>query len=851
MAAPAIRVQATDRQVTDMFNRMDRRFRQSEREGRAALDTIDKHSRIVTKGLNAMNVALAGIGYAAQRGVRVAISEFEQFDIKLVRTQNIVDNMTNRMRNQLGEYARMQAATIGAPGQSVFGSTFTGMSGGVRGSGLRDVIRLGAQANIAYGTDPTETVMRLTQAMAQTKLNARDAMNAMVVGADIGQTDFGQLAANLSKTTVGARLLGIDQRANIGMLGAGTMFAPSTAEAATQQKALYAQAIKEDSPFAKEFKKTTGIAFLEAVQSEGFIMALSTAFSALGANRAVSLLGSETAGPYASSIVDNVATFQAAAQAAQFGTGFSADYLRASDTLFAQRRRTGEAGRNLLLTGGAGGADALQTFLAQAEEIFNDPRSHDVMEALAKALGNFLLPAGQLASAFNTITGPLQLLASAQIPTPGGGISGLDVGGTAMGLFAMSEMKEMINRRRGIGGVAGAAAPGAAGGRKMKIILKDDRMRKGMSADGRYYGPTGVLESPRESFHTKQRRKHTEQKQAQMRSNIAARGGIDTPVGFIPYRDRRQPWHRRAMTGAATGLAAARGVGGRIGGGIMTAGMWGMGASMVSGLFGQITGFDPMQESIDRLSDTFAKVTDSSYEARKSVERFNDMMREVIEEVADIKADKVVPTDDELEDNITSLAVSILGEAIEGMEIDPKDWTLESQVATLGALAQGEQTHMAGSVFRHLGVTGDIPGTDMSVDDVISSAYLYKELKDDPRQTVKDKAQVELEQLRGLYNQAEIDTLLAALPSIMDMRQNVDLMETDFASQALAYALSDPTNFLFDLLATDDIDKAILDTLVSSQETLEEIATNTATYTSIYQTVGYTTPSPLYQEDPR
>ena len=846
MAAPAIRVQATDREVAQMFKRMDQRFKQSERQGRETFDTIDKHSKLAAKGVNVFTAALAGIGIAAQKGIRVAISEFEQFDIKIVRTQNLVNNMTNDMARNLGEYARLQATSTGAPRQSVFGSTFTGMSGGARDAALRQAIRVGAQANIAYDTAPTEAVMRLTQVMAQTKLGAREAMEAMVVGADIGQTDFGQLAANVAHTTVGARLLGIDQRENIGILGTGTMFAPSTAEAATQQKALYAQAVNEASPFSKEFKKVTGTAFLEAVRNDGFLQALAHAFAVIGQGRAVSLLGASRSGPYAASIAANLPLFQAGAQTARTGGGFTLDYLRASDTLYAQRARTREAGANLLLTGGQGAESALQTFLSRAEEIFNDPASHEAMEALASALGNFLTPAGQLATAFNTISGPLQLLASAKIPTPGGGVSGLDVGGTAMGIFAMSEMRQMMNNRRAAGTAANIASGSGLGprGRQMKIVLKDDRRH---IRDERYKGQKGAVYGTAADRH---QAAYVQQQREQRYMNNAARTGMmHTPMGMVPIQ--RAPWSQRMRAGASAGWAGARAMGGTIGGGLMTAGMWGMGASMLSGLFGQITGFDPLEEAIDRMSDTFRSLTDSTFEAQKSVERFADSLRDIAEEAANILEGTVTPEEEEYESFANQKTANMLRRAIYGGLIPDKDWTIASQKATYESLLQGENTHMRGSVFRHLGLGNTLRGTNLTPQDVVGKYTLYNLIKDSEEEGAIGKAKSVKEELDAIHTEEEQRYVMAALGSLTELLSDKDKVAWQDFETMLALALTNPITELFDFLTDNSLDEAILESNLKREKTLEEIAANTATYTSIYQTVGYATPSPLYQEDTR
>ena len=212
------------------------------------------------------------------RAAKEGVSEWKNLEIVMVRTQNLVSNMDAKARGRLTNYVRDIAAETGARQGNVAQSSFTAMSGGARDQVLKEVMLLAAQSEIAYGMNASLTAGRIMQGAKQTGLSPGGWYDAAITGADIGQTDITKLSKEAAKTTTGAKMLGIDQRENLGLLGFSTLYTGSTPEAATQLKALYGQATKEDSPFAKEFKKTTGTAFMEAVQQDGFINALERIF---------------------------------------------------------------------------------------------------------------------------------------------------------------------------------------------------------------------------------------------------------------------------------------------------------------------------------------------------------------------------------------------------------------------------------------------------------------------------------------------------------------------------------------------------------------------------------------------
>ena len=599
---PAIRIQASDRDAIAMYDRLGRKMRDTDAIGMRSFDNLTRKSELFRRGMLAISLAAASAGAALVRAAKEGVSEWKNLEIVMVRTQNLVSNMDAKARGRLTNYVRDIAVETGARQGSVAQSSFTAMSGGARDQVLKEVMLLAAQSEIAYGMNASLTAGRIMQGAKQTGLSPGGWYDAAITGADIGQTDITKLSKEAAKTTTGAKMLGIDQRENLGLLGFSTLYTGSTPEAATQLKALYGQATKEDSPFAKEFKKTTGVAFMEAVQQDGFINALERAFDAIGPTLAASRLGLE-AGPLAYNLVNEASGARSAMTSARLSGGaFTEDYGRASDTFYGQSRRTGAAALNFSTEFGETISPVLKEVMRMAEEILSDPTTLDAMEGLALAIGNFIGPASELAAAFATISAPISALAGAQVPTPGGGVPGLDVGGTVMGMFALTELQQMMKgrgeRRTARTAPTSRKGMGSKNPNRMKIQVKD--MRKIATRGGAQY-----FVDPKTG--TRVHQKGT--------AMVNTYGGP-----MVTQPPMVSPWYQRvnAKDNVRRGGRSAMNMIGMAGRGAMSLGMYGMGAAMVSGLVGQITGFDPMQKATDGLTEAFKHLTDATYAAEKA-----------------------------------------------------------------------------------------------------------------------------------------------------------------------------------------------------------------------------------------
>ena len=892
MAAPVIRFRSSDREVLRSLNRMEHGFGQLESQGVSALRRVDQQSRTAEKGLNALAIAAVAAGAALTAAAKRGISEWRDFEIQLRRTQNIVSDMTDAARDDLGRFARSVAVETGASLREVTGSTFTAMSGGARGQTLRDVVRYGAQTNIAYGLDATMAAGRIMQGVTQTGLAPLAWLDAAVAGADIGQTDFRKLSKEAAKTTTGARLLGIDQRENLGLLGYSTLFAGETSEAATQLRALYAQATKEDSPFAKEFRKTTGNAFLDAVSSRGFIGALSDAFQELGPVAAQSRLGTE-AGLLASNLVDNQSAALAAMNLARTSSGsFQQDYRNASNTLFGQSRRVGATATDLGVSFGESIAPGLESVLDRVDDILSNPDIERAIAGLGESMGKFLEPASQLAGALASVVGPMAALASVQIPSPGGGVSGMDIGGTAMGLFGLMEMRNMLAARSGGGVMDAARGMGAGVSRSLRLVVRDKRGPGGRAVYGHREMTPGAMAhkaayAPLASYPAAMR---TAMMRQEAETAAAARGqkvkaeklkrivaAPEVPRYGMPWGGQvatysamlgqpPAPWHAKMRAGMSAGLAGFGGVLRAGGSALLSGGMYGMMGMMLSDLFGQITGFDPLESALGKVTEQLDKLKDSAYHTKQALDSMQKKISENEAKVARLLQGESVTSEDQFVIAANSIVRSIFGgvdlasDPIVNLRHAHKGGVSTDRMSSVEELLDwisgsgGEKrnrTLLAEGLARGLWFN-ELAGQSEDWTDLIADAKAVNAAAADEEIYASQKTQFGMR-----YPWMDSQDMRLML-GYADSLANIDIGNRTDAAQLMEYVLSDLSKRLQLLFPDAGTEIGVLDGWRNRVErslqnidrsTADSAAAVSAEHTTIYHSVGYMERTPLYQID--
>ena len=412
---------------------------------------------------------IAGTAALVAFGVQ-GVQALKDFQAEMLQVQYLYRDMDRAGRQWLESQARSISGIAGI-GELQASQLFFRL--GSTGTERQDLLREGlpiARAAAALQTDPGGLALAAGQGANLAGMSRTDYLNLLISTAQVSTSDIEGLRALAPRVLAGGNVAGLAGEDTLGLLAFATQAAGSPEEASTGLAALFAEAVKSDSKFGKEFTRTFGQSFSDAIAGRGatgFIAELERAyrewgeqefFSAFGRRAGLIAVPLAAQSGFAGQVVGQV-------QAGQAGA-LESVLEKWEQELPHQFNLLRENINELRLSIGDGAADGVRGTLATLNELLADKDLQDALRNMGSMLGDLTVVMGELTVTTAALMAPLLKIANMELP--GGSV--LELAGYGIGISALGRAgrggKNILTRLGALGGkgAAGGMLSGAGAG---------------------------------------------------------------------------------------------------------------------------------------------------------------------------------------------------------------------------------------------------------------------------------------------------------------------------------------------------------------------------------------------------